>query len=490
VRRRLGSAVDLTELGVRLSCEELELERTKILIRPIQRLKRFAKQHNMKVLDIDLLRRCITLSVKVRDVERAFATNLVWSDAERSSHYPFRKPRIPRPLDEIAHAVVGLDTRPLRFDKLESRAGAGGDTGLFPSRIAELYGIGAAGRGAGQCVGIIVPAGGYDLEDVEMACREMKVSVPQVDEISVGGGHNTKPNNPPTNADMEVALDMQVIAGIAPEARISLYFAQLSQPGLVAAVSEAVHGSKARPNIIVITWGQPEEAWDPQARKALDAILQDAMRLGITVLASSGDDLSTDGFTDANGLPDGVHVDYPASSPYVLACGGTQIELDDSRTKIVGEVVWNDRRMHGTGGGISAFYSVPDFQKSVALPVSLNEGKRGRGVPDVAAVAAGKYGYLIILGKTAIVDGGTSAVAPLWGALIALLNERRGAAVGLIHESLYKNRAFFNLVTAGDNKDSVLKIGYQAAPDGSWNACTGLGTPNGPSIISALTVVA
>jgi kumamolisin len=208
------------------------------------------------------------------------------------------------------------------------------------------------------------------------------------------------------------------------------------------------------------------------------------------VLASSGDDLATDGFRDANGVPDGVHVDYPASSPYVLGCGGTQITLDGSQTRIVNEVVWNDGRANGTGGGISVFYAVPGFQHGMTLPASLNDGKPGRGVPDVAAAAAGTNGYRIILRNKEFVNGGTSAVAPLWGALIALLNEQRGATLGYAHQRLYQARKLLNPITSGDNKDTFLHLGYQAAPDGSWNACTGLGTPNGAAIITALTAVA
>jgi kumamolisin len=490
VRRRPGSAVDLAELTVRMSCEELEAERRRLLQKPVEQLRRFAKQHGLAVLDVDFLRRCVCLRASASVAERAFATKLVWADADgERRHCPARKPELPKSLAGIAHAVVGLDTRPPRFGKLRSRSIPERTDGLYPSQIAKLYGITTAGRGAGQCIGIIAPAGGYDPDDVTAACKAMQVPVPRIDDISVAGAQNVKPVDPPSSFDREVALDVQVVAGIAPEARIAVYFTRRGQPELVAGVCEAVHGSKARPNIIVITWGQPEEAWDPETRKGLDAVLQDAVRLGITVLASSGDDLANDGFRDANGVPDGVHVDYPASSPYVLGCGGTQITLDGSQSRIVNEVVWNDGRKNGTGGGVSALYAVPDFQNGVALPASLNDRRRGRGVPDVAA-AAGSNGYRIILRDKEFVNGGTSAVAPLWGAFVALLNEQRGSALGFAHQRLYQAQKLFNPITSGDNKDTFLKLGYQAAPDGGWNACTGLGTPNGAAIMAALTAVA
>jgi kumamolisin len=491
VRRRPGSAADLAELTARVNREELEAERRRILQRPLAQVRGFAEQHGMEVLDIDFLRRRVSLGVKAADAERAFATRLVWAEADaQRRHHPTRKPRIPRPLADIVHAVVGLDTRPALSAKLRSHAAAGAADGIEPVQMAKLYGIATGGRGAGQCIGIIAPAGGYDPDDLKAACAAMQVPVPQITEISVAGSRNVVPTGAPSTFDAEVALDIQVIAGIAPEARIAVYFTEGNQPGLVAAVCEAVHGSAARPNVIVITWGQPEEVWDPQARKGLDAVLRDTLRLGITVLASSGDDLAPDAFRDASGAPDGVHVDYPASSPYLLGCGGTEITLDAGRTGIADEVVWNDGRSKGTGGGISGLYAVPDFQRGVALPASLNDGRRGRGVPDVAAAAAGANGYRIVLGKQTVVNGGTSAVAPLWGAFIALLNEQRGSTLGFVNSRLYQAAQLFNPVRSGNNKDTFLKLGYTANPDGSWNACTGLGTPNGAAIIAALTAVA
>ena len=484
VRRRPGSGIDLAELTRRVSHQQLKDERERVLKRPVGQVGRLAARYGLKVVGVDFLRRCMTLRGAACDVERAFATKLMGVDdiAGGRRHCPARKPRLPRPLSDIAHAVLGLDTRSIPLDKLRGHAGPNGDAGLYPSEMARLYGIGTAGRGAGQCVAILAPVGGYDPDDVKAACRAMKVPVPDMVDISVGNGRNTVGAD--AIADREVALDVQVVAGTAPAARVAVYFTESDQAGLLAGVCEAVHGSRARPNVIVITWGQPEEAWNPDIRKALDAVLQDAMRLGITVVASSGDDLANDR------VPDGmVHVDYPASSPYVLGCGGTSITLDAGRTKIVGEVVWNSGR-HGTGGGISTFYGVPAFQSGVPLPDSPNDGKRGRGVPDVAAAAGETNGYRIVLGKSEIVSSGTSAVAPLWGALIGLINEQRGAALGFVNSRIYQAPQMFNRVTSGNNFDSFFKLGYEAAPDGSWNACTGLGTPNGAAIIAALTAVA
>ena len=271
-----------------------------------------------------------------------------------------------------------------------------------------------------------------------------------------------------------------MVAGVAPEARIIVYFTELSEPGLVAGLCQAVHGSSSIPDVVIVTWGQPEEFWPKDARLGFDAVLQDAMRLGITVVAAAGDDLATEAVNDGQ-----VHVDYPASSPYVLACGGTAVTLAADQASIATEVVWNDRRGHGTGGGISGLYAVPDFQGGVALPASLNDGKQGRGVPDVAAAAAETNGYRIKLGGADVVASGTSAVAPLWGAFIALLNEERGASLGFINSRLYQSRGLLKAIDSGDNIDATFGLGYTASA--GWSACTGLGVPNGPAIVAALT---
>ncbi|WP_431206657.1 S53 family peptidase [Bradyrhizobium betae] len=259
-----------------------------------------------------------------------------------------------------------------------------------------------------------------------------------------------------------------------------MYFTELSEPGLVAGVSRAVHGPE-RPNVIIITWGEPETLWPPQSRLGLDPVLQDAVRLGITVLATSGDDLASERMQDGK-----VYVNYPASSPYVLGCGGTSIALDAARTSIENETVWNDRGVRGTGGGISEKYLVPAFQATQRIRGSLNDDKRGRGVPDVAAAAASTNGYRIFLDGNDFVASGTSAVAPLWGAFIALINAERGQALGFVNDRLYRSPHLLRPITTGDNKDTS-GLGYDAGH--GWNPCTGLGSPDGAAIASTFATI-
>jgi len=184
------------------------------------------------------------------------------------------------------------------------------------------------------------------------------------------------------------------------------------------------------------------------------------------VYVAAGDNGATDGADDG-----GLHVDFPASSPSVVGCGGTKLTLDG--TTITDEVVWNELSSNdgATGGGISSHFSTPGYQTSAGLP------DEGRGVPDIAGNADPFTGYVVRVDGQDQVIGGTSAVAPLWAGLTALANQRNGAAIGAPHASLYLTPTALRDITIGDN------AGYSAAT--GWDACTGLGTPRGDLVVAA-----
>jgi kumamolisin len=377
--------------------------------------------------------------------------------------------------------VLGLDTRPRLRRRLRGFAvnAQGPAAGLWPADIARLYGIAASSRGAGQCVGIVAPRGGYLADDLKLAEQHIGTLFPQIVEVGIDLGRNKFGGG--TLADQELALDLQVAGAVAPAARLAVYFTDDSEQGLADAVLAAVHDDERRPNVISISWGASELEWSsyPQAQDTLNAALSDSVKLGIVVTAAAGDMLATDAVGD-----DLVHVNFPASSPYVLACGGTRTELSTSGDSISFEVVWNDGN-RGTGGGISEVFDVPDYQQGLAIPTSVSTGRAGRGIPDVAATAAEVNGYRIFVNRQQVLQGGTSAVAPLWAAFIALINAERGAAIRRIHPLLYGDGTLFRSVVSGNNKVGLL--GYEAGP--SWNACTGLGTPVGSAILSKATAI-
>jgi kumamolisin len=172
------------------------------------------------------------------------------------------------------------------------------------------------------------------------------------------------------------------------------------------------------------------------------------------------------------------HVDFPASAPHALGCGGTTLEL--SGTAIRSETVWDTASDGATGGGVSDVFALPTYQSSAKVPVNVDTGKAGRGVPDVAGDANPQTGYSIRVDGADETVGGTSAVAPLWAGLVALLNQSLGAPLGYAQPRLYAllGSTAFHDITSGDNGS------YAAAP--GWDACTGLGSPVGSTIARQL----
>ncbi|HYB76700.1 MAG TPA: S53 family peptidase, partial [Candidatus Bathyarchaeia archaeon] len=260
-------------------------------------------------------------------------------------------------------------------------------------------------------------------------------------------------------------------------AKIVVYFAPNTDAGFLDAITTAIHDKTNQPTVLSISWGGPESSWTSQAMTAMDEAFQAAAAVGITVCCAAGDDGSTDGVND--GLQ---HVDFPASSPNALACGGTRLMA--SGNTISSETVWNELANNegATGGGISDFFALPTFQAGANVPPSANPGGQvGRGVPDVAGDADPTTGYVTRVDGQPDVIGGTSAVAPLWAGLIACINQKLKTPVGYANPLLYGEAASakaFHDITSGNNG------AYSAGP--GWDACSGLGTPIGAAILSAL----
>ncbi len=266
-----------------------------------------------------------------------------------------------------------------------------------------------------------------------------------------------------------MALDIEVIGAIAPGARIAVYFADNTDQGFLDGINAAIHDKVRKPSVISISWGGPESSWTPQSMNAFNAAFHDAALLGISVCVASGDNGSDDGVGDGAN-----HADFPASSPWVLACGGTRLHAN--RGKIISETVWNDGADGGaSGGGLSAHFSVPLYQQNIKAV----SGRRG--VPDVAGDADPESGYLTIVDGQSGVIGGTSAVAPLWSALIALFNQELGRNVGWLHPYLYGAA-----VQAGALRDITQGNNGSFSAQKGWDACTGLGTPNGQALLAVL----
>jgi kumamolisin len=471
------------ELGRRPLSERRYLTRRELAARygagrkDLAAIADFATEHGLHVRQASAGRRSVVLVGPAGRMQHAFSTELSKyrsPDGDyrgRSGHL-----HVPASVEPAIEAVLGLDDRPqattahrvVPDERLEKAL----ETSFTPPRIAELYDFPRDLDGSGQRIGVIELGGGFRRSHLQRYFEKLDKPMPKLTAVSVDGARN----RPGVNhcADGEVVLDVEVIGAIAPGAEQLVYFAPASDRGFVDAVTTALFDPRG-PSILSISWGQAEDQWTEQGRHAMGQAFRAAAALGVTVLTASGDNGWTDG---VNGKV--AHVDYPASSPWTLACGGTRLDVTDGG---IAEVVWNDHDGNATGGGVSSYYDVPAWQAKSRVPPSVNAGGGpGRGVPDVAGNADPETGYLVGDGRSLHPFGGTSAVAPLWAALVAQLNQRLGVRAGFLNPLLYEelDRAVFNDVPKGTN-------GAYRARRGAWDACTGHGTPRGRALLEALS---
>jgi kumamolisin len=450
----------------------------------IARVETFAHQHKLTVKEKSPARRTVILSGTVTAMNEAFGVELKEYD-HPTGKYRGRTGAIhlPAELQGVVEGVFGLDNRPQakpHFRRRRGRAGARADSvnlSYTPPQVAALYDFPTGVDGAGECIALIELGGGYNTADLSSYWSQLKLpETPTVSAVSVGNGSNN-PTGDPNGPDGEVMLDIEVSGSIAPGAKIVVYFADNTDAGFLNAITTAVHDSTNNPSVVSISWGGPESSWTQQAMTSMDEAFQSAAAMGVSVCVAAGDDGSTDGVTD--GLN---HVDFPASSPNVLACGGTQLVA--SGNSITSETVWNELANNegATGGGISDVFPLPSWQNGAGVPPSANPNKNvGRGVPDVTGDADPTTGYVTRVDGNPDVIGGTSAVAPLWAGLIALLNQSIGKPVGFINPLLYQDAGTardLNDITSGNNG------AYSAGP--GWDACSGLGSPIGTQVAAAL----
>ncbi|WP_206997743.1 S53 family peptidase [Trinickia mobilis] len=448
----------------------------------VAKLRAFAAQHGLSVVRAEPAESTVVLSGTIAQFQAAFDVKLERYEHRTIGQYRGRTGAISLPdeLSGIVTAVLGLDNRPQarphfrirpRFQPAQAALES-----FTPPQIASLYNF-PAGDGSGQCIGIVELGGGYNSGDLRSYFSNLGVPMPKVVAVSVDSGSNA-PSGDPNGPDGEVTLDIEIAGAIAPAATIAVYFSTNSDAGFIDAVNRAVHDTTNRPSVISISWGGPESSWTQQSAQAFNSVLQAAAAVGVTICAASGDSGSSEGVGDG-----ADHVDFPASSPYVLACGGTRItaSVGAAGNTIKSEVVWNDGASGGaSGGGVSTLFALPAWQEG--LSVTRTKGGAtplaNRGVPDVAGDASPDSGFVVLVDGSQSVVGGTSAVAPLWAALIARINAAKGAPAGFVNPKLYQAASAFNDITKGNNGS------FEASP--GWDACTGLGSPNGQKVAAAL----
>lgn len=447
----------------------------------LKAVKAFAKEFGLSVEHVHPGGRTIHLSGSAAAVQKAFGVELRQMKTDGGT-FRVREGAIclPEELSEHVQAVLGLDNRPQAKPHFRFRGVAkpnAANTSYTPVQVGQLYGFPAGAKATGQTIGIIELGGGYRTADLTAYFKTLGLPAPAMTAVSVDGGKNTPGNA--NGSDGEVMLDIEVSAAIATGAKIVVYFTPNTDQGFTDAITTAVHDKVNKPSVVSISWGGPESSWTAQAMTAMDEACAAAAVMGVTITVACGDNGSTDGVSGTTN-----HVDFPASSPHVLACGGTK--LVGSGTTITSEVVWNELANNegATGGGVSVQFPLPPWQANSNVP-KPTVATGGRGVPDVTGNADPTTGYIVRVDGETLPIGGTSAVAPLWAGLIALANQQNGAAAGFVNPALYAagvQKKAFHDITQGNNG------GFSAGP--GWDACSGQGSPIGNAVIAVVAPAA
>jgi len=378
-------------------------------------------------------------------------------------------------------------------------------------KLAEFYAF-PEFTGARQKLGVLILGGGFDGSGLDTYFRCLGLNIPRWRVATVAGATNNptpiaeivefllaagagtqgppaacvsgKPNgNQPTggtvhgsdDADLnwtaEALMDVEYAGALANDAEIVVYVAPDDARGIWTAIRQAADDGVAA---LCGSFSSAESSYSEPERSSVEQALQYAALKGMTVCFSSGNHGSTMGSGDT------LDVAYPASSPWVLGCGGTTVVS----WREPAEVVWNEESFGTTmasGGGFSQVFSAPRWQSGHAF----------RGVPDISSNAAKSSGCWIWYGDGPVgvntVGGGTSASAPLWAALTVLLNQALGIRLGFWNQRLYRaelERALWP-ISQGNNVVSNTTDHYHATGLG-WNPCCGLGRPVGTALLDAL----
>jgi kumamolisin len=443
----------------------------------IAAIKALAAKYGLSVTNVDQPRRVVQLSGSASNMEQAFGT-VLHNYALGPRNYRGRQGPILLPAEIIPHveAVLGLDNRPVAKPRFRSRDI---QASYYPQQIAALYDF-PQGDGTGQTVALIELGGNYGPQDLQTYFAASGLTqTPMVRSVSVAQGVPV-PYGQDTVSDGEVMLDIEVVGAIAPEATIVVYFADNSDQGFYQAVSQAVHDPAT--TAVSISWGSAEKDWSQQTMDAWNTLGQGATLLNVPIFVAAGDHGCSDEQPTDQGYDAQRHADFPGTcADGVVSCGGTSLQSQSGT--ITAETVWNDGDGWATGGGISTHFQIPTWQNGIVD--DSGTALLMRAVPDVAGVADGNTGINVRVNGNNSVSGGTSAVAPQWAALTAILSQRLGRKAGFFLPLLYSNRAAdaTNDIVSGNN--TVYGItGFSAKP--GWDACTGIGTPNGGSLLTLL----
>jgi kumamolisin len=479
----------------------------------VDKVTKCLKKLGLEVKRVLLLSRSMRIKGTAKAMEAAFKPDWEMMHSLTYGTYRGRKGpiHIPSKLKGIVTGVFGLDERRMAHRRSGAGVSAGPRTArspFTPEYIEKHYNF-PPGYGEGQNIAIAEFGGGYFAKDLKAYCKHFKRPIGNVQTIEIGPRgraytfqeilaiKDPKLRHRKLDESFEVMMDVEIIAGLCPKASISVYFSTFDQDGWVNLLDRVIHADPV-PVALSISWGRaedhPDKPWSDEAIRAINDRLNLARLLGITVCAPAGDDGWRDEVNETIPI---AHVDFPSSSPHVLAVGGTMLKRFGTMWK---EVTWADSGTAGvpggaTGGGVSRVFSRRPAWQKVDI-VSLIERKTGRVVPDVSALAGKPYYDLVFTGVQ-WPDGKTSASAPVWAALIARINaklppnKRQRFLTPLLYQKMPNGKTVGEVscqdIKIGKNASRGDSLGYKARP--GFDAATGWGVPDGVKLLKCLAQI-
>jgi len=393
-----------------------------------------------------------------KDIKRLFNTEISLLRQDKKEYFCETKDiEIPQGYDFIL-GIIGLNNCP-RFKSYSKTSSIKSiDTSFTPIQVGEFYDFPFQSRGSNRLIALIELDGGYRTQDLKYYFIDyLKLGrLPVVYPIVMDGAKN----NPDSPFSQEVVLNIEIAAAIAKCAITLVYFAPNSELGYYDAVYFALTNQSYMPPCAISTsWGTPEVSNTQTFMDSMNLLFDYGRKRRINIFAASGN------FGSSGGLP-GLNVDFPASSPYVIGCGGTSMIVKNN--KLIDEVVWS-----GSGGGFSKIFPKPEYQKDIQSDT--------RGVPDVAGSADPDKGYIIYRNGKFESVGGTSAVAPLYAGLTALMSSTKGS-VPFLNDKMYPiaEEVCFDIIKGSNGPDGK----YDATI--GWDPCTGNGRIYGDKLLASL----
>ncbi len=479
----------------------------------IDRITAWLAGRNLKVISVPPSRNSIVFTGGVRDVEKAFGTEIHRYTVKGVKHFAnATAPRLPATLDGMVTAIHGLhDFRPQARKARYTSAVDGTTHYLTPDDIAAIYDVSpllnAGTDGTGQKIAIVGQTQ-VNINDI----REFRnaYNLPAVDPqlLLVPG----LPDPGISTADLgEADLDIEWAGAVARKATIVFVYSQDVTDALQYAITQNLAP------VISMSYGLCESLTGTAELNSLRTFAQQANAQGITWVAASGDSGGADCYDPSSRGAAQIAVDAPASVPEVTGVGGLEFNEGSgnwwnatnssslaSATGYIPEMVWNDSVADNTpasgGGGVSTFFSKPTWQTGPGVP-----NDSARDVPDVSFAASADHdGYLYFSGGIRSVVGGTSVATPVFAGMLALLNQYQvangfQATPGLsnINPQLYamaqSSPGAFHDVTTGSNSVNpcptrnrscgAANVGYSAGP--GYDLASGLGSLDAFNFVTA-----